>query len=216
MNYKALILDAGLKMLGSGLTVETWGNISARDPKTGKVYLTPSGMDYSKIEESDVIVTDLDGKILEGTRKPTIEMGLHLEVYKARPEVNAIIHTHPIYSTVISCMGEDIPVFTDEAAQVLGDVCRTADYALPGSDELAANCVKALGVKGNTCLLKSHGAICVAGDMDMAFKVAKVLEMTAQILCIIKSCGRMPDPISKENIEAMQEAAKNYFYHNNK
>lgn len=216
MNYKALILESGIKMLGSGLTVETWGNISARNPLTGKVYLTPSGMDYSKISQSDVIVTDIDGNILEGERKPTIEMGLHLEIYKKRPEVNAIIHTHPIYSTVISCMGEDIPVFTDEAAQVLGDVCRTAEYALPGSDELAQNCIKALGDKANSCLLKSHGAVCVAGDMDMAFKVAKVLEMTAQILCIIKSCGRTPDPISDENIAAMQEAAKTYFYKTNK
>ncbi len=211
MNYKALIVESGKRMEGSGLTVETWGNLSARNPLTGKVYLTPSAMDYSKIVESDVIVSDIDGNILEGTRKPTIEMGLHLAVYKARPEINAIIHTHPIYSTAISSMGEDIPLFNDEAAQVLGDICRTCDYALPGTEELALNCVKGLGKTANSCLLKSHGAVCIGPDMNMAFKVAKVLEMTARILCIIKSCGKTPDPIPEEYIEHMKKAARDYF-----
>lgn len=211
MNYKELIVSSGLRMLNSGMTVETWGNLSVRDEETGRVYLTPSGMDYSKISESDVVVCDADGNIVEGHRKPTIEKDLHLEIYKRRKDVNAIVHTHPIYSTVFSCMGEDIPPIIDEAAQVLMGACRRADYALPGTMELAENCVNALGDTAMSCLLQSHGAVCVGKDMNAAFKVARVLEMTAEIYYRIRATGGTPIPISDENIAYMIDFMKNKY-----
>ena len=170
MDYRKLIVESGLRMANSGLTVETWGNISARDPETGLVYLTPSAMQYDTITVDDVVVAELDGKIVQGTRKPTIETGMHLAVYRARKDVNAVIHTHPTYSMVYSCQGKDIPLFMDEAAQIMGDTCHTTPYALPGSQELADAVVAALGEKANTCLVRSHGAVAVGGDMDGAFR----------------------------------------------
>lgn len=211
MNYKKLIVDSGLRMLRGGYTVETWGNISARDPETNLVYLTPSGMDYTTIQEEDIVVLDLEGNIVEGHRKPSIELDLHLHVYQSRPEVQAVVHTHPIYSTVFSCCGEDIPMVIDEAAQVLGDVCRTAKYGLPGSKELAENCVEALGKTGNACLLRSHGAVCVGKNMDTAFKVCKVLEVTAQIYQLIRSMGANYLPIPQQYINAMWDFAQNHY-----
>ena len=204
MNFKKLIVDSGLKMLNGGYTVETWGNISCRDPETQRVYITPSGMDYSTLCEDDVVVVDLDANVLEGKRRPSIETGLHCAIYRARGDVNAVVHTHPIYSTVFSCIGEDIPMLIDEAAQCMGDVCRTTEYALPGSVEIAQNCIKALGQKANSCLLKSHGAVCVAGDMPGAFRVVKVLEVTAQMYQMIRAMNCQYHPISQENIEKMQ------------
>ena len=211
MNYKQLIVESGKRMSGSGLTVETWGNISFRDKETGLVYLTPSAMLYDTIVEDDVVVCRLDGTIVEGERKPTIETEMHLSVYRNREDVNAIIHTHPIYSMVYAAQGKDIPLIIDEAAQILGDVCRCADYALPGSAELAENCVKALGERSNSCLIHSHGAVCVSGDMDGAFKTAKVLEVTAQIYYMIEATGGKPAGISDENIQAMQDFVKNSY-----
>lgn len=211
MNFKKLIVESGLRMLEGGYTVETWGNISVYDRENGKVYLTPSGMDYSTIVESDVVVCDLEGNVIEGDRTPTIETGLHLAIYKSRPEVNAVIHTHPIYSTVISCCEEDMPLVIDEAAQTLGDTVKTAEYALPGTPALAENCVKALGTTSNACLLKSHGAVCVAADMESAFKVTKVLEVTAEIYQMIRSIGKKPYVISDDNIAAMQDFVKNVY-----
>ena len=211
MNFKKLIVESGKKMSGSGLTVETWGNISFRDKETGLVYLTPSAMLYDTIVEDDVVVCRLDGTIVEGERKPTIETEMHLSVYRNREDVNAIIHTHPIYSMVYAAQGKDIPLIIDEAAQILGDVCRCADYALPGSAELAENCVKALGERSNSCLIHSHGAVCVSGDMDGAFKTAKVLEVTAQIYYMIEATGGKPAGISDENIKAMQDFVKNSY-----
>ena len=147
----------------------------------------------------------LDGTVVGGHRVPSIENGLHRAVYAVRPDVNAIVHTHPIFSTVFSAMGENIPLIIDEAAQALGDEVRTAPYALPGTDELAQNCAAALGEKANACLLQSHGAVCVGRDMKSAFKTARVLEMTAEIYYRIRSVGGKFIPISPENIAAMQE-----------
>lgn len=211
MNYRKLIVENGLRMLGSGLTVETWGNISCRDSKTGLVYMTPSAMDYKTIKEEDVVVCSLDGTIVEGTRKPTIEKDLHLSIYRARSEVNAVVHTHPIYSMIYACQGKDIPLIIDEAAQALGDVCKSACYALPGSKELAEECIKALGNEANSCLLHSHGAVCIGANMDGAFKVATVLEATAQIYYMIESTGGKAIIISDENVMAMKDFVKNHY-----
>lgn len=208
MDYKQLIVDSGVRMYKAGLTVETWGNISFCDREHGLVYITPSGMDYNTLTTEDIVVVDMQANIVEGCRRPSIETGLHVSVYNARPDVNAVIHTHPIFSTVFSSMGEDIPLLHDEGAQALGDVVRTAEYALPGSHELAQNCVKTLGKEAYACLLKSHGAVCVSATMDGAFKVAKVLEMVAEIYYRIRATGGEFVPISDENIQAMKVFAR--------
>jgi len=204
MDMREVLVEAGKKLIREGFTVETWGNISVRDNE-GLVYITPSGMDYEDCTVDDMVVMTIDKKTVSGARRPSIETDLHLEVYKARPEVKAIVHTHPIASTVFSCMGESIPLIIDEAAQALGGEVRTAAYALPGTIELAHNCVKALGDKSNACLLQSHGAVCVACNMKGAFKVAKVLEMTAKVYFRIRSIGGNFIPLSDENICAMQD-----------
>ena len=132
--YKTLVKESGLRMLESGLTVATWGNVSYCDRETGLVYITPSGMDYTTITEDDICVYDLDGNHIEGDRRPSIELHLHIGMFNARPEACACIHTHPIFSTVFSSMGEDIPIdIHDEAAQALGDTVRCCEYQLPGT-----------------------------------------------------------------------------------
>lgn len=198
-------------MLEEGITIGTWGNVTIRDPETGYVYLSPSGMPYKTLTEDDIVVVLLDGSRVEGTRRSTIETEMHLAIYRARPECNAIIHTHPIYSTAFSAMGEDIPLMLDEAAQVLGDTVRTTSYALPGSQELADECVKALGDKAMACLLRSHGAVCLGRDLEQAFGNSTVLEATARVYSIIRSMGGQFDPISPENIAFMQNFVKNSY-----
>ena len=208
--YRKLIVEAGLRMLRSDLTVETWGNISARDPETRLVYLTPSAMRYDIIGEDDIVVAKSDGTVVESIRKPTIEMELHLGIYRARPDVNAVVHTHPIYSQVFAVLREDIPPVIDEAAQILGGVVRCAAYALPGSPELAKNCVEAIGEKGRACLLANHGAVCAGVNMDNAFRVAAVLEMTARIYQLARVIGK-PVAIEEDFIKAMYDFAYNKY-----
>jgi len=208
--YKKLIIEAGKKMLHSGLTVETWGNISIRDPKTNLVYLTPSALDYDILNEDDIVVMKLDRTLVEGARKPTIETDLHLGIYAARPEINAVVHTHPIYSQVFAVLRESIPPIIDEAAQIMGGSVQTAEYALPGSMELAESCIAALGKDANACLLANHGAVCIGADMDFAFKVSAVLEMTAQIYYMARAIGK-PVVIDDRLVAAMHDFAFNSY-----
>jgi len=209
-NMKRILIESGKKMLGKGLTVETWGNISLRDPQTGKIYLTPSGMDYSTLTEEDVVVFDASGNQIGGVRKPSMEKGMHLGILAKRPDVNAVIHTHPVYSQVFAVLGMPIPAIIDESAQVFGEEVPVAKYGLPGSRELASHVIEALGMESNACLMANHGAVCVGGTIDMAFRCCTVLEMTAQIYQLCLQIGK-PNIIEPEQIAVMKELAKNYF-----
>jgi len=208
--FRQQIVAAGQRMLHSGLTVETWGNISLRDPETGLVYFTPSAMPYDTILESDVVACDSTGAIVDGLRKPTVEKELHLAVYHARPEINAILHTHPLHSMVFAVLAEPIPLILDEAAQVLGATVEVTPYALPGSLELAAFCAAALSRKANACLLRAHGAVCVGEDIGQAFRAATVLEMTAQVYYKARCLGQ-PQAISANAIAAMQDFIRHHY-----
>ena len=117
MNWKRRLVQAGREMLEKKLTVETWGNLSLRDPDTGLVYLTPSAMPYHTITEGDVVVLDREGNLVEGGRKPTVEKELHLGLYRTRPELNAVIHTHPVHSQVFAVLRRPIPPIMDEAGR---------------------------------------------------------------------------------------------------
>ena len=209
MNYKRFLIDACLRMVKSGLTVETWGNISVRDPETGYVYLTPSGMPYDSIVEDDIVVMDVDGNRIEGERKPTIEYAMHLGLMKNRPDINAVVHTHPVYSQVFALLHENIPPVIDEAAQILGGEVKVTDYALPGSPEMAANAIEAIGEEAS-CLLANHGAVAVGKDMDAAFRVCTVLEMTAHIYYMARCIGT-PKPIDDDKVAFMKDFVANHY-----
>lgn len=206
---RTLVKDSGLRMLESGLTVATWGNISYCDREAGLAYITPSGMDYHSITEDDICVFDLEGNRIAGERRPSIELHLHLGMFRARPEMAACVHTHPIFSTVFSSMGEDIPLnLHDEAAQALGDTIRCCPYELPGSIELAHAAVETIGERANACMLRNHGLVCIGADMDAAFKVSTVVEMVSEIWWRIRATGGAYVPISDEHVAAMQEFVK--------
>ncbi len=209
MNYKKVIVEAGRKLCERSLTVGTWGNISCRDPEKGLIYLTPSGMNYDQISEEDIVVFNKQGEVVQGTRKPSIEKDLHLKIYENRNDVQAVLHTHSVYSSVFAVTAEEIPPVSEDFVQIVGDRVECADYALPGTEELAENAVEELDSR-NAVLLVNHGAVAVGSDMDTAFKVSDVLEKTARIYIYSKSIGEA-QIIPDEDIEAMQDFAKNSY-----
>lgn len=210
MNFKKTLVETGIALLEKKLTAETWGNISSRDPESGKIYMTPSAMRYDIIKEDDIIVCDIDGNILEGERKPTSEKYLHLKIYKERSDINAVIHTHAEDSLVFAVLGETIPIIIDEAAQSLEFPAETADYALPGSMELAENCIVKLRSGQKACLLKSHGAVCFGEDMEDAVKTAVVLETTARVYWKARTIGT-PQPIQDDHVKFMRNFVHNEY-----
>lgn len=208
-SYRQMIVDAGNTMMAMHLTVGTWGNVSVRDQETGLIYIKPSGIPYEEIQESDVVVMNSDMEVVWGHRKPSIEYHFHISIMNARKDVNAVIHTHPIYSSVFGVIREDIPGISEDFVQIVGDRITNCKYSLPGTEELAGNVVEALG-ENNAVLVPNHGTICVGADIPGALKVCHVVEKSAQIYIYSRLLGN-PQAISEEDMRAMQYFARNQY-----
>ncbi|MBA7588388.1 5-deoxy-D-ribulose 1-phosphate aldolase [subsurface metagenome] len=207
--FKKLIVDTGRELYKHNLTIGTWGNISVLDPETDLVYIKPSGMDYNEIKLEDVIVVNKKGKIIEGFRKPSIEMPVHLSIYNTRKNVGAIVHYHPIYSSVLAVTGFSLPGICEDFVQIVGEKVLCAKYALPGSEELAKNAVAGLGNR-NAVFLLNHGTLSVGKDMKEVMKVCYVVEKTAHIYILSKNVGKCRI-IPEEDIKVMQDFARNSY-----
>ena len=208
-NFKKLIVNTGRKLYKQNLTIGTWGNISVLDPDTDLVYIKPSGINYNEIDLEDIMVIDKKGKIVEGFRKPSIEMPMHLSIYNARKDVKAIVHYHPIYSSVLAVTGFSLPGICEDFVQIVGEKVLCAKYALPGSEELAKNAVVSLGNR-NAVFLLNHGTLCVGRDIKEAMKVCYVVEKTAHIYILSKNLGKCR-VIPEEDIKVMQDFVKNSY-----
>ncbi len=206
---KEIIVQTGKKMFRDGLTVGTWGNFSLRDPETGLIYITPSGMDYETMTTDDVVVLDNEMQIVDGSRRPSVEKIMHVEIYKAREDVNAVVHTHPLYSTVLGINKMELPGISEDFVQIVADKMICSEYALPGTAELAQNVVKGLGQR-NGVLLPNHGTLVVGADMKNALTICQVVEKSAHIYILAKSIGT-PNIIPMEDIIAMQNYVRNEY-----
>jgi len=210
-SFKQLIVDTGLEMLATGLTVGTWGNISVRDPESGYIYISTSGMDYKIIKAKHVVVVTDTCEIVDGICEPSIETGMHAAVYRARPDVNSVIHTHPVYSTPFGLTNTTMIGVSEDFVQIVGDEIYCAyPYELPGSEALGVSAVNALRGK-NAVLLPSHGLLAVGSSLKMAFKICSVVEKNAQILLFSKLLGGEVRRFTQHEIDAMQSFAKNNY-----
>jgi len=201
---KKAVLEAAKRMSEKGFVVGTAGNVSMRlkDPGGRELMaITPTSRYYDTIGVDDIAVVDFDGQRVEGEFSPSVETMLHIGVYKARKKVNAVIHSHPVFSSVFAVAGMEIPPIVDDQVTYLGGSIKVAEYALSGSGELVKNALAALGPK-NAALLANHGAVCVGKDLREAFTNCEMLEKTAKIYICVLSIGR-PTPIPAESLEAM-------------
>ncbi len=207
--YKQKIVDAGNLMVSLGLTVGTWGNISVRDTETGLIYIKPSGMPYNQITVDDVVVMNSAMEVVDGHRKPSIEFHFHIAIMNARKDVNAVIHTHPIYSSAFAATRQDIPGISEDFVQIVGDKVINCKYALPGTPELGHNVVEALADR-NAVMIPNHGTVSVGSDIDAALKICHVVEKSAHVYILAKILGE-PQVISDEDMDAMQDFAHNHY-----
>lgn len=208
-DLKKTIVETGRYMVEQKLTLGTWGNVSLRDPETGLIYISPSGIPYLEIQVKDVVVLNSAQEVVDGIRVPSVERGMHLAVYNAREDVNAVVHTHPLYSSVLGCNGMELPGMSEDFVQIVADKIICSEYALPGTPELAQNVVKALGER-NAVLLPNHGTLCAGEDMTRALLISQVVEKTAHIYIMALSIGT-PRLIKDEHIKAMQYYARHIY-----
>ncbi|MBP3852867.1 MAG: class II aldolase/adducin family protein [Erysipelotrichaceae bacterium] len=176
------VIEIALTIQRLKLIPLTFGNFSLRDPETGYICITPSGMPYETLHPSDIVVVDENNQIVDGERRPSIELPMHTAIYRKRKDVNGIVHTHSTFCTAWACRDiEGMPCITSEAADLVGGQVKLARFCMPGSSELAEVTSDALGDKDKAVLMGNHGAICVDDNIDKALKDAIVLEESAKV-----------------------------------
>ena len=178
------------RMNGSGLNQGTSGNLSARIP--GGLLITPSSLAYELMEPSDLVAIDGQGRPLqEAGRRPSSEWRLHADVLAARPELQAVLHCHPIHGTALACHDKGIPPFHYMTAVAGGDDIRCAPYATFGTEELSRFTVEAL-VDRKACLLARHGLVTAGDNLDQALGIAVEVETLARMYLQALQLGEPP------------------------
>ena len=204
LEEKRQVAAAAQRMMSLGLVAGTSGNISVRlEPLGGSreiLALPPSGHPYENMTESDIVVVDHEVEPIEGELMPSSETLLHAAIYKVRPDVRAVIHTHSVFSSVAAVAGLDIPPIIDEVAVSVGGAIRVSDYAFPGTQGLADNVVEALEDRG-AALIRNHGAVGVGRSLSEALDVCVMMERVAQIFIYTSMLGKV-NPLSSDVVEA--------------
>ncbi len=190
---KKQVLETARQVHRAGLVVGTSGNVSLRLPPEegrGLLAVTPTSRHYETLTIDDIQVIDFETKQVEGNLAPSMETVLHIGIYRARADVNAVIHSHPVYACAISVTGRDIPPILEDQVVFLGDGVKLAPYAPSGSGEMVVNVTGALGER-NAVLLPNHGAVTVGRTLREAFTASELLERTAQAYYLALSLGKV-------------------------
>jgi L-fuculose-phosphate aldolase len=206
-NERRLIVDYGKKLISHGLTKGTGGNLSVFNRESGLAAISPSGLDYFETAVEDVPVVDLDGHVVEGGRKPSSEMPFHVIFYKNRPDIKAVVHTHSLNATVLSCLGLELPALHYLIGFAGKDV-RCAKYATFGTEALARNALAAMDDR-KAVLLANHGLIAGGCDMQEAFMIAETVEFCAELYCRCRAMGQ-PLILPDEEMNLVIEKFKHY------
>ena len=175
------VLFHAKKMWEAGLVVASAGNVSARVSGHDAVAVTPTSISYDVMTADQIVVVSLaSGLPIESPSRPSGELPTHLAVYRRRPDVGAIVHTHAPYVSALSVLRRPLPPIIDEMIVYFGGTIEVADYAFTGTDDLGANVVAALGDRAGV-LLSNHGNLCVGSDLPEALHVALTMESTARV-----------------------------------
>lgn len=201
------VLEAALSLRKFGLVWMAGGTICARDVETGMVVVTPSGLDYEELTPGDIIVVDMEMKVVDGHYRPSVATNLWTAILDARPDVHAIVHSHSPYATAFSVHGRDIPMITETQADWFGQPVRVARYAHIEDDHFVTAPVAALG-DGFGVLLGQHGPITVGKDLPEALERAVTLEEAAKTYIAAAALG----PVPELTIEQSQRCFEYYQY----
>ena len=185
------------------LVVWTGGNVSVRDPESGLVAIKPSGVRYEDLTAESMVVLDLAGNIVEGTNKPSSDTASHLYIYRHRPDVNGVVHTHSRYATAFAAVGLSIPVYLTAQADEFGGEIPCGGFAFIGDEAIGAVVVETLG-RSPAVLLKNHGVFTVGSSANAAVKAAVMVEDIAATVFMALQLGE-PDVLSDEAIARLHE-----------
>jgi len=193
------VWQMNLELPKNRLVTITSGNVSGRDRGTNYVVIKPSGVKYEDLKSSDMVVVDLEGKVIEGELRPSFDTLTHLYVYRHRQDVNGIVHTHSNYATSFAALGEPIPVCLTAMADQFGGPIPVGAYARIGEEEIGKEIIRSIG-ESPAILMKNHGVFTIGPSPRAALKTAVMLEDLAKTVFLAMLRGT-PHEIPEEEVK---------------
>lgn len=200
------LVGAARRMNAVGINRGCSGNLSLRDGDG--LLITPSALDYERMQAADIVALPLDGPTGREPRRPSSEWRIHRDVYRARPDAHAILHAHPVHCTALACLRRPLPAFHYMVAVAGGRDVRCAPYATFGTQELSDHVLAALEGR-SACLMANHGLLCLAADLDRTLQLAVEIESLAHSYLLCLAAGE-PALLDDEEMERVLRRFADY------
>jgi L-fuculose-phosphate aldolase len=201
MNAHVQVLTIAKRIYANGLVIASLGNVSCRCADT-TIAITPSGIDYEELTLDDIVTIDVHGTPLTGGHNPSSETPMHTVIYRKRPDITGIVHTHSLHASAFSVVNKEIPVEMVEVAAHVGGPIPVAPYKPPGTQELGEEALTVLTEK-RACLLQNHGVLAVGTTLEKAYKAAAITEIAARIHILGSLIGN-PQQLPEEEIQKVR------------
>lgn len=207
MKLREEVCALNLELPANNLVAWTSGNVSARDPESGLIVIKPSGIKFRDLTPENMVVVDGDGKVVEGDHKPSSDTASHCYIYRHRPEVYGIVHTHSRHASAFAAVGKPIPCVLTAIGDEFGGEIPCGGFALIGGEEIGKVVIETLERSSSPAvLLQNHGVFTVGASGEAAVKAAVMVEDVAATVWLAMQLGE-PIPIAQEDI-----AKLNYRY----
>lgn len=206
---KEELVELHLELPKNNLVAWTGGNVSARDAETGFVVIKASGIRYEEMRSEHMVVVDLNGEIIDGKYKPSSDTASHLYIYKHRPDVGGVVHTHSAYATAFAAAGRSVPCVLTAIADEFGGAIPCGGFALIGDEAIGKVVIESIG-NSPAVLLKNHGVFTIGKDAKSAVKAAVMTEDNAKTVWLAMQIGT-PDEIPPEDVEKLHHRYLNVY-----
>ena len=198
-DLRAEVLEMNLELPRNRLVVWSGGNVSGRDPDSGCVVIKPSGVPFDRLTAESMVVVGPDGSVKEGHLKPSVDLGIHLYLYEARPDVFGVTHTHSPYATSFSLNSEGIPAALTPLTHLIGSGVPCTRYATPGAEDTGAAVIESVGDSGKAAIVARHGVFTLGKSASESMEIALFVEEAAMTIRLAQQSGPVT-PMDDEEI----------------
>ena len=196
-NLREQVYRANMALPANRLVVWTSGNVSGRDPETGLVVIKPSGVLFPDLTPENMAIVDMEGDIVEATHGPSTDTYSHLAIYRARPDVKGVTHTHSNYATAFAAVGKSIPVCLTAIADEFGTTIPCAPYVRIGDQEIGEVILQHIG-SSPAILMRQHGVFTIGATVQKALKAAVMVEDVARTVWLAMQIGQVEELPAEE------------------
>ncbi|MBC8507149.1 MAG: class II aldolase/adducin family protein [Chloroflexi bacterium] len=205
---REIVWKCNLELPKNDLVKMTSGNVSGRDPETDFVVIKPSGYSFEDLTPAHMVVVDMEGQVVEGDYKPSTDTDTHLYVYKNRPDVFGMVHTHSVYASTFAVLGQPIPACLTACAMLGGEI-PLGGYAPIGGKEIGQEIIDKIG-RALAIIMKNHGVFTIGSSPQEATKMAVEVEEIAKITHFAMTRGE-PIQLSEDQVDYMVDLYQNKY-----